>query len=95
MLKIAPCLLSPLTPNRYAAQRSQDAASATPALLPDQKPVQLSSAARHLSSGQNTGSDLDAARVQAFREAMIAGRLDIDTRRIADGLLANARELLG
>ena len=38
--------------------------------------------------------DIDMARVDALRDAIANGKLRIDTSRIADGLIASARELL-
>jgi len=42
----------------------------------------------------DAGSDINPARVQALREAIAAGQLRMDSSRIADSLLASARELL-
>lgn len=39
--------------------------------------------------------DVDMARVEAIRNAIRNGELAIDASRIADGLIENARELLG
>ncbi len=56
--------------------------------------VDLSSAARHLASLQNGDNDIDVAKVQQLRDAIASGSLKIDTSRIADSLIASARELL-
>ena len=56
--------------------------------------VDLSAAARHLSNLQNGEHDIDVAKVQELREAIASGNLKIDTSRIADKLIASARELL-
>ncbi|NYT87073.1 flagellar biosynthesis anti-sigma factor FlgM [Pollutimonas harenae] len=56
--------------------------------------VDLSSAARHLSSLENADNDVDVARVQELRDAIASGQLKIDPSRIADGLLASVRDLL-
>lgn len=56
--------------------------------------VELSPAARHFASLQNADHDVNLARVQEIRDAIAAGRLKINTERIADSLLASARELL-
>ncbi len=56
--------------------------------------VDLSSAARQLSSLQSSENDINVARVQAIRDALASGELKIDPSRIADGILASARDLL-
>ena len=56
--------------------------------------VDLSAAARHLSRLQDGATDIDQARVEQIRAAIASGRLQIDPARIADGILASARELL-
>jgi len=56
--------------------------------------VDLSAAARHLSSLQSGDNDIDVAKVQELRDAIASGNLKIDTSRIADSLIASARELL-
>jgi negative regulator of flagellin synthesis FlgM len=40
-------------------------------------------------------ADFDAARVAQIREAIAAGRYQVDASRIADGLLDHVQELLG
>ena len=39
-------------------------------------------------------SDFDAARVAEIRESIRAGRYQVDTAKIADGLLSTVRDLL-
>jgi len=56
--------------------------------------VDLSAAARHLSSLQSGDNDVNVARVQEIRDAIASGQLKIDPSRIADGLLASVRDLL-
>ncbi|MBK5929772.1 flagellar biosynthesis anti-sigma factor FlgM [Halochromatium salexigens] len=41
-----------------------------------------------------TDQDIDLASVEAIREAIREGRLDIRADRIADGLIASVRDLL-
>ncbi|WP_445005311.1 flagellar biosynthesis anti-sigma factor FlgM [Halomonas mongoliensis] len=54
------------------------------------------SARTHLShDAANTSQDIDTARVEAIREAIREGRLDIHADRIADGLIESVKELLG
>ena len=43
----------------------------------------------------STHSDFDAARVSRIREEISAGRYQVNTGKIADGLLATVRDLLG
>lgn len=61
---------------------------------PERSTVELSLAARQLATLKNSDNDVDVARVQAIRDAIASGQLKIDTGRIADSLLASARELL-
>lgn len=56
--------------------------------------VDLSPAARHLQQLQSSDNDIDMARVEALREAIANGTLEIDTSRIADSIITSARDLL-
>lgn len=56
--------------------------------------VDLSAAARNLSSLESSQNDVNVARVQEIRDALASGQLKIDPSRIADGLLASVRDLL-
>ena len=56
--------------------------------------VDLSAAARHLANLQSGDNDIDVAKVQELRAAIASGDLKVDTSRIADSLIASARELL-
>lgn len=56
--------------------------------------VELSPAARQLAVLQNGDNDVNLERVQEIRDAIASGKLKVDTGRIADSLLASARELL-
>lgn len=56
--------------------------------------VDLSPAARHLANLHNSENDIDVAKVQELRAAIASGELKVDTSRIADSLIASARELL-
>ncbi|AOB27063.1 MULTISPECIES: flagellar biosynthesis anti-sigma factor FlgM [Bordetella] len=56
--------------------------------------VALSPASRQLLALQEGGSDIDVERVAAIRAAIASGQLRIDPARIADSLIASARELL-
>jgi negative regulator of flagellin synthesis FlgM len=82
-LKSAPA--TPLPPKGHAgATAAAAAAPATP------QASALSQTARLPS----TNGDFDAARVAEIRESISAGRYQVDTGKIADGLLASVRDLL-
>ncbi|QPT39105.1 anti-sigma28 factor FlgM [Oligella ureolytica] len=53
--------------------------------------VDLSPVARDL---QNPGNDIDQARVQAIRQALADGSLNINPSRIADGILNDVIDVL-
>lgn len=56
--------------------------------------VDFSAAARQLNALQDSSGDVDMQKVSALREAIASGQLKIDTSRIADSLIATARDLL-
>ncbi|OZI74665.1 flagellar biosynthesis anti-sigma factor FlgM [Bordetella genomosp. 12] len=56
--------------------------------------VELSGASRQLLALQDGSSDIDVERVAAIRSAIAAGQLRIDPSRIADSLIASAKELI-
>lgn len=56
--------------------------------------VALSGASRQLLALQEGGSDIDVERVAAIRAAIASGQLKIDPSRIADSLIASAKELV-
>jgi len=66
--------------------------SATPCPPPSTQ-VDISTASAQLLALQDA-EPVDMARVNALRTAIAAGELPIDANRIADGLIASARELL-
>ena len=67
---------------------AQQSASVAPAVASQAQP---SSPSPLLPS---TNGDFDAARVAAIREDISAGRYQVNTTKIADGLLATVRDLL-
>ncbi|MCB5362811.1 flagellar biosynthesis anti-sigma factor FlgM [Pusillimonas sp. CC-YST705] len=77
--------LSTARESRAQASSSQPAAG---------QAVDLSDTARQLSALSSGAHDVDMQKVQAIRDAIASGQLKIDTSRIADSLLASARELL-
>lgn len=81
----------PVTGSRSeGAARSGNGAGASSA----SSAVDLSAAARHMSSLEDSSNDINVVKVQALRDAIASGQLQIDPSRIADGLLASARDLL-
>lgn len=56
--------------------------------------VALSAASRQLLALQAGDNDIDVERVAAIRAAIASGQLQIDAGRIADSLIASARDLL-
>lgn len=95
-MKISP------TPNRPAVVPTPGAARATPsqpiaggARTPaSSAQVEISATSKQLLALQSGDNDIDMERVTSLRNAIAAGELRIDTSRIADGLIASARELL-
>lgn len=56
--------------------------------------VALSSTARHLAQLSDADQDINIVRVNEIRNALADGTLKINPERIADSLIASARELL-
>lgn len=50
--------------------------------------------ARHLDTLSRSENDVNVVKVNEIREALANGTLQINPERIADGILASARELL-
>lgn len=67
--------------NRSTSELPSMAAPARPSSPPPLRP--------------STNGDFDAARVAEIRANIRAGRYQVDTAKIADGLLATVRDLLG
>ena len=78
-LKNGPGTASPVT----ARSSAGTAASTGPAVARQAQPLLPS-----------TNGDFDAGRVAQIRESISAGRYQVNTAKIADGLLASVRELL-
>ncbi|MGE4368193.1 MAG: flagellar biosynthesis anti-sigma factor FlgM [Burkholderiaceae bacterium] len=95
-MKITPSSLTSLATETLSGNRSGGARSgaAGQATQPGSSTVDLSVTARHMASLENASSDINVVKVQALRDALASGELKIDASRIADGLLASARELL-
>ncbi|TDU22789.1 FlgM family anti-sigma-28 factor [Chromohalobacter marismortui] len=47
------------------------------------------------SNEADTSQDIDTARVDEIRQAITDGQLELDTGKIADGLIDSVRDLLG
>lgn len=79
------------TADTARATRADKAVAGIPA--PDSH-VALSATARNLAQLENADNDVNIVRVNEIRDALAAGTLKISPERIADGLIASARELL-
>ncbi|MFM0480692.1 flagellar biosynthesis anti-sigma factor FlgM [Paraburkholderia strydomiana] len=76
------------------AQTASTASQATPSGSGDAS-VSLSGLSQHLRSLAASGSaDIDTAHVESIKQAIKDGTLQIDSGKIADGVLSTARELL-
>lgn len=80
---------APEVADRGPASGPRAARSAAPAAGSAQ--VELSAASSAL---QSASADVNLERVQALRDAIRSGQLQIDAGRIADGLIESTRELL-
>jgi negative regulator of flagellin synthesis FlgM len=56
--------------------------------------VALSPVSRKLVEMQSGSSDINMERVASIRAAIASGQMQIDPTKIADGIIASARELL-
>lgn len=56
--------------------------------------VDLSPVSRKLLDLQSGSSDINPERVAAIKAAIASGQMQIDPTKIADGIIASARELL-
>ena len=74
---------APVTPGQVKAAATQASASAGQVRQPSSTTVLPS-----------TTGDFDAARVAEIRASISAGRYQVNTAKIADGLLSTVRELL-
>ena len=92
-VKITPSLNNPAV-NPVAPARQGGAATNASSSTSSKSQVDLSSTARHLSSLENSGNDIDMDKVHQIRDAIASGQLKVNPERIADSLLSSARELL-
>lgn len=93
-MKITSNPFKPAAPEAPGSSRAESAGRAGSGAASGRGAVDLSAAARHLATLENTGNDIDMVKIQALRDALASGELKIDASRIADGLLASARDLL-
>lgn len=95
-MKITPNLIKSQLASSISATRSSrpNVGAATSGNTEKAASVDLSAAARHLAALQNSDHDIDMAKVQALRDAIASGQYKVDTSRIAESLIASARELL-
>lgn len=78
-----------------AAATSAGTAGASSSADTTEAHVSLSSLSSHLRSLAASGSaDIDTAQVESIKSAIRNGTLQIDTGKIADGVIATARSLL-
>lgn len=78
-------------PQRLAAGELRDIKK-TAGPQPNSAPA--TSARFQPSNAQDTSQDIDTARVNEIRQAISEGRLDIRADKIADAIIASARELI-
>lgn len=83
---------TPLTGVQAANRPASPGASAAGAN--NRSAVELSPAARQLSNLQNSDNDVDVERVNTLRAAIASGQLTLDPGRVADKIIASARDLL-
>ena len=81
-------LTNAISPNPLAAGKAKGVMPAVPALADQLRP---SSAVLTLPS---TTRDFDAVRVAKIRESISEGHYQVNTGKIADGLLSTVRDLL-
>jgi negative regulator of flagellin synthesis FlgM len=90
-LKGAQSLQQPNTTAANAKQAEKTAATAAPAQTDS---VRLSSQAQAASGTSNTSQVFDAKKVERIKLAIADGQFQVNSERIADGLLDTVRDLL-
>lgn len=73
---------------------SAPAVAPTKGSAPANAPAAQSTVVSNHANLPSTTADFDAARVAEIRESIRAGRYQVDTAKIADGLLSTVRDLL-
>lgn len=89
--------ISNLHPPTQAAQTEQsDAAQRTPrGGDAAQTNAPASTTTLSQSNEADTSQDIDTARVDEIRQAISEGQMELDTGKIADGLIDSVRDMLG
>ncbi|MCT8469804.1 flagellar biosynthesis anti-sigma factor FlgM [Chromohalobacter canadensis] len=89
--------ISNLHPPTQAAQTEQsDAAQRTPRGGDSaQTNAPASTTTLSQSNEADTSQDIDTARVDEIRQAISEGQMELDTGKIADGLIDSVRDMLG
>nr|WP_217709241.1 flagellar biosynthesis anti-sigma factor FlgM [Paraburkholderia atlantica] len=83
------------TPATSATQGAAGTAAPTASSSSGDASVSLSGLSQHLRSLAASGSaDIDTAHVESIKQAIKDGTLQIDSGKIADGVLQTARDLL-
>ncbi|MBB5428089.1 negative regulator of flagellin synthesis FlgM [Paraburkholderia sp. JPY158] len=83
------------TPATSATQGAGGTAAPTASSSSGDASVSLSGLSQHLRSLAASGSaDIDTAHVESIKQAIKDGTLQIDSGKIADGVLQTARDLL-
>ncbi|MFJ1298799.1 flagellar biosynthesis anti-sigma factor FlgM [Pseudomonadota bacterium AL_CKDN230030165-1A_HGKHYDSX7] len=95
-MKISPSATRAVTPNTVSRNESglAQAYGSGKEGSAGSSQVALSSASRQLLALQDGSNDINVERVAAIRAAIASGQLTIDPTRIADSLIASAKELL-
>ncbi|WP_280562078.1 MULTISPECIES: flagellar biosynthesis anti-sigma factor FlgM [unclassified Chromohalobacter] len=90
--------ISNLHPPTQASQSEQsDATQRTPPRGGDTAQAGSPASITTLSQSNeaDTSQDIDTARIDEIRQAISDGQLELDTGKIADGLIDSVRDLLG
>ncbi|WP_299261745.1 flagellar biosynthesis anti-sigma factor FlgM [uncultured Kushneria sp.] len=81
--------------NNGSINRIASPVSVSRVTTPEAEKTEQSAATRWVpSSAQDGSQDIDTARVNELRQAIRDGSFEVDTGKIADGLIASAQELL-
>ncbi|GGW21600.1 flagellar biosynthesis anti-sigma factor FlgM [Vreelandella hamiltonii] len=83
--------LNPLVRTNQAQQREDTQKIAGPKTLDSANSARESTQLSQFSA--DSSQDIDMAKVQEIRDAIREGRMEIRADRIADGLIANLKEL--
>lgn len=87
--------IPPLSNPLDAARPRPAAASPQPAGSAEGERVELSALSARLASASAGEAPVNAQKVAEIKQAISEGRFQINPERIADGLLASVREMLG